>query len=115
MNRTHRPIFLSFTQFSLTGVLGLGLALIFETLSWSTLQPTLPAILYAGIVSGSLAYTLQIIAQKHTPAAEAALVLSLESVFAAITGAILLGERLSLTAMAGCGFILLGVIIVELG
>jgi hypothetical protein len=62
-----------------------------------------------------VAYTLGIIAQRHTPAAEAALIMCLESVFAAITGAILLHEHLTPLAMAGCGLILLGVIIVEVG
>ncbi len=55
-----------------------------------------PAILFAGLVSGAIGYTLQIVAQRHTPPAEAALILSMESVFAALAGAIVLGERLTL-------------------
>ena len=55
----------------------------------------LPTILFAGIVSGALAYTIQIFAQAHTPPAEAALILALEGVFAALAGALLLSERLT--------------------
>jgi drug/metabolite transporter (DMT)-like permease len=69
--------------------------------------------LYTGIVSGGLGFTLQVIAQRHTPPAEAALIMSLESVFAFVGGALLLGERLHRTAMVGCGMILLAVLIVE--
>ena len=69
----------------------------------------------AGIVSSGFAFTLQIVAQRHTPAAEAALIMSLESVFAAIAGALLLHEALSLRASMGAGLILLGVVLVESG
>jgi drug/metabolite transporter (DMT)-like permease len=55
------------------------------------------------------------VAQKHTPPAEAALIMSLESVFAALAGAVMLHERLTLLAATGCGLILLGVVIVETG
>lgn len=113
LNRTHRPFLLSFVQYSVTAVLGLFLGFLFEPASQLQIQLSMPAILYAGIVSGGLAFTLQIIAQKHIPTAEAALIMSLESVFAAIAGAIILGERLKLSAMSGCALILLAVIVVE--
>jgi drug/metabolite transporter (DMT)-like permease len=58
---------------------------------------------------------MQIVAQGYTPPAEAALILSLESVFAAIAGAILLAERLTVAATAGCALILSSVLLVELG
>ena len=58
---------------------------------------------------------LQIVAQRHTPATEAALIMSMESVFAALAAAILLGERLTVLAAIGCGLVLLGVIMVEVG
>jgi len=113
--RTDRPFFLSFAQFAVTAVLALVCGLIFEPVVIPGISLALPAILYAGILSGGLAYTLQIIAQKHTPAAEAALIMSLESVFAALAGALLLSERLTPLATVGCALILLGVIVVELG
>src|SRR5271165_1038270 len=72
-----------------------------------------PLILFAGLVSGALAYTLQILAQRYTPPAEAALILSLESVFAALAGAIMLGERLTALGALGCALILVGAVAVE--
>jgi drug/metabolite transporter (DMT)-like permease len=56
---------------------------------------------------------LQIVAQRHTPATEAALIMSMESVFAAIAAAIILGERLTPAGVGGCLMILAGVILVE--
>ena len=72
-------------------------------------------LLYAGIISGGVAFTMQIVAQAYAPPAEAALILSLESVFAATGGAILLAERLTVTATVGCGLILASVLMVEFG
>ena len=75
----------------------------------------LPSILYAGLCSGGIAFTLQIVALKYTPAAEAALIMSLESVFAALSAVVLLSERLTEAAILGGGLILLGVVLVEAG
>jgi drug/metabolite transporter (DMT)-like permease len=77
-------------------------------------RAALPSIAYAGLLSGGVGYTLQIVAQRYTPATEAALIMSLESVFAAVAAAFLLGERLTLLAGLGCGLILLGVVLVEI-
>jgi len=115
LERTHRPLFLSFAQYSITAVLGLAAGLLFEPISLPGIGTAMPAILYAGLLSGGVAYTLQIVAQKHTPPAEAALIMSLESVFAALAGAVMLHERLTLPAATGCGLILLGVVLVEAG
>lgn len=113
--RTHRPFFMSFVQYAITAVLGIGAALIFETPTQAGIEAALPSILYAGLISGGVAFTLQFIALRHTPSAEAALILSLESVFAFVAGAILLNERLTPVAMAGCALILLGVVVAETG
>ena len=115
MQRTQRPFFLSLAQYTITAVLALTLGLICEPVSLAGIGAALPATLYAGLLSGAVAYTLGIIAQRHTPAAEAALIMCLESVFAAIAGAMLLHEHLTPLATAGCGLILLGVILVETG
>jgi drug/metabolite transporter (DMT)-like permease len=115
LQRTDRPFFLSFAQYAVTAVLALVCGFIFEPLVMPGITSALPAILYAGLLSGGVAYTLQIVAQKHTPAAEAALIMSLESVFAALAGALLLRERLTPLATVGCGLILLGVLVVEAG
>lgn len=115
IRRTHRPLFLSCAQ----AVVGMVLAWIGVAVSEPVILHkvwiALPYILYVAIVSGSIAYTIQIIAQKHTPASEAALIMSMESVFAAIAGAFFLSERLTTIAACGCALILLGVIIIEAG
>ena len=115
LQRSHRPFFLSFAQYGVTAILGLATGLSFEPISVPGIGSAMPAILYAGLLSGGVAYTLQIVAQKHTPPAEAALIMSLESVFAALAGAVLLRERLTPLATLGCVLILLGVVVVEVG
>ena len=115
LQRTHRPFFLSFAQYAITAVLALAAGFWFEPVSLHAVNAALPAILYAGVLSGGVAYTLQIVAQRHTPAAEAALIMCLESVFAALAGALMLHERLTLPATLGCALILLGVVVVETG
>jgi drug/metabolite transporter (DMT)-like permease len=73
--------------------------------SWSVVG----AVLYTAVFSLGLCYTLQVWAQRHTPPADAALILSLESVFAVLMGWLLLGERLSALQTLGCGLIFLAV------
>ncbi len=115
LQRTDRVYFLSFAQFAVTAVLALACGFLSEPVVITGITTALPAILYAGLLSGGVAYTLQIIAQKHTPAPEAALIMSLESVFAALAGALILSERLTPLAAVGCALILLGVAVVEIG
>jgi len=115
LERAARPFFLAFAQYGVAGALGLAGGSGFETLSLDAAAAVLPALLYTGLVSGGVAYTLQIVAQKHTPPAEAALIMSLESVFAALAGAALLSERLTPAALVGCALILVGVVAVEIG
>jgi drug/metabolite transporter (DMT)-like permease len=112
---TARPMLLSFLQCAVTGVLSLPYALATEPVTAGGLQGALPALLYAGLLSSGVAFTLQIVAQRYTPAPEAALIMSMESVFAAIAGAWLLSESLSGPAWLGAGLILLGVLLVESG
>jgi drug/metabolite transporter (DMT)-like permease len=114
LKSVHRPFFLSFMQYSVTAVLAGVIGFSVETTDWQLAQGALPTILYAGLLSGGVGFTLQIVAQRYTPATEAALIMSLESVFAAIAAAILLGERLTTMAAVGCGLVMLGVILVEI-
>jgi drug/metabolite transporter (DMT)-like permease len=72
-------------------------------------------ILYAGAISGGIAYTLQVVAQQYTPASDSAVIMSGESVFAALSGAIINGERLSPAGATGCALIILAILIVEFG
>ena len=72
-----------------------------------------PQLVFAGLMAVGSGYTLQLVAQRHTPAAAAAVILSLESVFAAIFGWWLLGEKLAIMATVGCLLIFIAVIIAE--
>lgn len=69
------------------------------------------SLFYAGLISVGIAYTLQVLAQKNAHPAHAAIILSLETVFAAIGGIIFLDESLSVRALFGCGLMLLGMLI----
>ncbi len=73
------------------------------------------SIVYTAVVSLGLGYTLQIWGQKHTPPTDAALILSLESVFAAVAGYLLLGERLAPVQVLGCAAIVAAAVISQLG
>ncbi len=108
-----RPFFLCFVQYTVSAIAGWALAGAFEPVRLAGLEAAFPTIAYAGILSGGVGYTLQIVGQRHTPATEAALIMSMESVFAALAAAIILGERLSLMGGLGCTMILTGVIMVE--
>jgi drug/metabolite transporter (DMT)-like permease len=108
--RSGRPLLLAFAQYTVCAGLAALSSALFESVAPGALVAAAPLILFAGIVSGAIAYTIQIFAQAHTPPAEAALILALESVFAALAGALLLGERLTLIGALGCALILVGAV-----
>ena len=72
-------------------------------------------ILYGGLISVGVAYTLQIVAQQDAKPAHAAIILSLEAVFAVIGGWLLLGEVLSIRGIIGCFLMLAGMVLSQLG
>ncbi len=115
MMRANRPYFMAFVQFAITAVVGLVAALVLEGTTVPNPLPALAALFYTAILSGAIAYTLQLVAQRHTTAPEAALIMSLESVFAAVAAAIWFGERLTPLGVLGCVLILLAVVAVEVG
>lgn len=97
-------------QLVVCGLLNLGIGLVVEpVLSFN--GSLLFAIVYTAVFSLGLCYTLQIWAQKHTPPADAALILSLESVFAVLSGWILLRETLTIVQVAGCVLIFSAVLL----
>lgn len=96
------PIKLSFMTFLLAGILSGIVALFFETISLQAVMDCAIPILYVAILEVSIAFTLQIIGQRYTPPASAAIIMSLESVFAALCGGIILGEILSSRELIGC-------------
>ena len=108
------PLKLSAVQFAVCGVLSLGGALIFETPDVAGALAGWQPILYAGLVSVGVAYTLQVVGQKSANPAHAAIILSLESVFAAVGGVWLLDETLSARAWFGCALMLAGMLLSQI-
>ena len=113
--RAPRPYLLCLIQNAISALLALAFAAGLEPISASGLIAATPALLYAGLLSSAVGFTLQVVAQGFAPPAEAALILSLEAVFAAVSGALWLGERLTAIEIAGCVLILSGVVVVEFG
>ena len=90
------------------------LMFIFENPKIINLIPVLPELLYAGVFSVGIAYTLQIVAQVKANTTVAAFILSLESVFAALSGWILIGQNLTFYSILGCSLIFLSVLIADI-
>ncbi|WP_321493308.1 DMT family transporter [uncultured Desulfobacter sp.] len=107
-------ISLSFVQFLVCGVLSLVVAGFSETATPAHVKAALIPLCYGGFMSVGLAYSLQVYAQKQTPASHAAIIFSLESVFAALGGWLLLDEILSGRGLLGCILILAGIIISQM-
>lgn len=112
--RKNNPMLVACGQFAVCGLLSLVLALVTEPVSWGGIQAGLPAILYGGLLSVGIGYTLQVVAQCHTRAADAAILLSSETLFAAIAGAVYLGERLTAIQVLGCTLIFFSILAVQL-
>ena len=105
---------LSFIQFSTCSILSMAVAFIFEKITISSLSEALIPILYGGICSVGIAYTLQVIGQKHAKPSHAAIVLSMETVFAALGGLIMLNENLGYRGYLGCALMLTGMLLSQL-
>ncbi|WP_025127721.1 DMT family transporter [Pseudomonas sp. PH1b] len=110
----HDPIRLAFLQFATCSVASLILALCLEPIHWDAIVAAGPAILYGGVIAVGIGYTLQVIAQKDAIASHAAIILSLEAVFAAIAGAWLLDESLQMRGYFGCALMLCGMLVAQL-
>ena len=108
------PIVISLLQFSVCAILSLLAAVLFENWSLEAVKAGAGAVAFAGIMSVGVAFTLQVVGQKHCPPAPAAIIMSLEAVFAAIAGYLVLQQTLTGRALIGCILILLGVLVVQL-
>ncbi|MBO5294922.1 MAG: DMT family transporter [Clostridia bacterium] len=105
---------LSFWQFLVCGIFSAILSLIFEEAVWQNILAAAPQILYLGIFSSGIAYTLQIIGQRYAEPTVASLSMSLESVFAALGGWIISGNSLSLFELMGCGLVFCAIILAQI-
>ena len=113
--KTIDGVMLACGQFFMASFMGLILMLIFDfnTLSYDSLMAAAPAMLYAGIMSNGIAYTLQVVGQRGINPAVATLILSLESVMAVIFGITFLNESLATRELIGCVLMFLAVIIAQ--
>lgn len=82
--------------------------------SWEVIWAIKNDILYTGVISAAVAFTLQILGQRYVPATNAALIMSTEAVFALIAGIIFLGEVVTVGALVGCTCIMVGIILAQL-
>lgn len=105
---------LSCMQFLVCAILSAFGMIIMESPSWEAIMICLGPILYVGIFSSGVAYTLQILAQKDSNPTVVSLLLSLESVFATLAGAVILGDRMSGKEYFGCVLMLCAVVLAQL-
>ncbi|MFW6176888.1 MAG: EamA family transporter, partial [Desulfohalobiaceae bacterium] len=92
----------------------LGLGLFLEGFSLSEIQAAALPIAYGGLLSVGVAFTLQVVAQQKAPPTHAAIILSLETVFAVFSGMLILGESLDVRGWTGCALMLSGMLASQL-
>lgn len=107
----YNDVIISVLQMTFAGVVGLVLGIIIEHPELSAVWECMPILLYSTFVPTAIGYTLQITGQKYTDSTSAALIMSLEAVFAVIFGAIFLKELLSARELLGCLVIFVAVIV----
>lgn len=113
---SHRvnPVQLASLQFFICGLLSFTVALFIEQPTLENITAGWGALVYSGLMSVGLAYTLQVIGQRNAHPSHAAIILSLEAVFAAVGGVLFLNEYLDQRALLGCGLMLAGMLISQI-
>jgi len=114
INQFDLPFFIALLQNLVVAALSFLLAVIFEEIDFSKIKLETFEILYAGILSGGAAFALQLFGQRNISAAPAAIVMSLEGVFAAIAAWFILNQILGLNNIIGCVLILGGILLSQL-
>ena len=105
---------LAFFQFLTCSILSFIAALLFEKTSLDSIYQAAVPILYGGILSSGVAYTLQIVGQKNAEPSQAAIIMSMESVFGTIGGILILGESFGIKGILGCLLMLAGMLLAQL-
>ena len=105
------PLLLALGQFIVCGVLAVGVSVVWETTTWDQLRAATNVLIYAGVITVGVAYTLQVIAQERADPTHAAIILSLEAVFGAIGGYLFLQEQLTSRELWGCTLMLAGMLV----
>ena len=100
----------SFLRFFFGGILCLTLALIFEDINFSQMKNALPAILFSGVIGSGIAFTLMAVSQTYLDSITTSIIMSLESVFAALSGWLILGQVLTSRELLGCVIVFLAVL-----
>ena len=114
MEKFDIPIFFAALQAILVGMYSLLFTLLFEEINFTNILLENYSIIYAGFLSGGIAFTLQMYAQKNIEEAPAAIIYSLEGVFAALAGWIILNQMLDFSNILGCFIILIAVILSQI-
>lgn len=109
-----RPVAFTAMQFAVVACCAGIVALAIEPITFEGLKGALPSIAFVGVLSSALTFTLLAIALKDTPPTEAAILVSMETLFAAAAGAILLGERLTSIGWVGAGLMFAATILVQI-
>ncbi|MHB8193916.1 MAG: DMT family transporter [Bellilinea sp.] len=112
--RQSEPLMFTVGQFAVAAVINLIFALLFDYGKTAPQPEAWLALLYSAVVPVGIGFTLQVIGQRHAPPIDAALIFSLEAVFAALIGYLILNERLLPIQLLGCGLILLAIIITQI-
>lgn len=105
---------LAFFQFLTCSVISFAAALLFEKITLASIYQAAVPILYGGILSSGVAYTLQIVGQKNAEPSQAAIIMSMESVFGTIGGVLILKESFGIKGVLGCLLMLTGMLLAQL-
>ncbi len=111
---TRAPLVVAVVQFAVCGIIGLIFGYFIESPVMADFSGAILGICYVGIFSVGMAFTFQVVGQRYTPAADAAIILSSETIFAALGGMLILGERLTIMQFLGGALIFSSIIAVEL-
>lgn len=107
------PVRLSLVQFGVMAVVSHVVALVAEPDAFAGLVPALGAVFFAGVLSTGVAFTLQVLGQRHAKASIAAMIMSLEALWGAVGGALFLGERLTASGCAGAALMMAGILLAQ--
>ncbi|MEF8720074.1 MAG: DMT family transporter [Candidatus Accumulibacter necessarius] len=112
-DRIAAPFLVACGQFLVCGLISLLCAGLSEVITLAGIRQALLPIVYAGAVSVAIGFTAQVVGQRYAQPADAAIILSAETVFAALFGFLLMGDRLNASGVAGCALILVCIIVVQ--
>jgi drug/metabolite transporter (DMT)-like permease len=112
-DRIAAPFLVACGQFLVCGLISLLCAGLSEVITLAGIRQALLPIVYAGAVSVAIGFTAQVVGQRYAQPADAAIILSAETVFAALFGFLLMGDRLNASGVAGCALILVCIVVVQ--